>query len=90
MGLAIGLAPFKHIKAFDDLEIFLRAVHADHNDDEDNVKTEDYYSLIADSIGFSDEQVDEYRSLEELTQAMNSTDETESWSAVRNLNRGGY
>ena len=89
LSLAIALAPFKHIKAFDDLEIFLRAVHAEH-DTEDNPKTEDYYSLIAESIGFSDESIDEPKSILELTDDLNSADETESWSAVRNLNRGGY
>jgi hypothetical protein len=86
MALAIALAPFKHLKAFDDLEKFLTSVHA--NVETIEVKTEDYYSLIADSIGFSDDPIDNGRSIEELTQAINSIDETESWSAIRNLNRG--
>jgi hypothetical protein len=89
MALAIALAPFRHIKAFDDLETFLKAIHAEPGDIGE-AKTENYYSLIADSIGFSDDPIDEQRSISELTEAINSTDKTESWSAVRSLGRGGF
>jgi hypothetical protein len=89
MALAIALAPFRHIKAFDDLETFLKAIHAEPGDIGE-AKTEDYYSLIADSIGFNDDPIDEPMSIAELTEAINSKDNAESWSAVRSLGRGGF
>jgi hypothetical protein len=90
MALAISLAPFRHIKAYDDLETFLKAVHRDPLDEEGMAKTEDFYSLIADSIGFSDDDFEDHRSLQELTQDLNSENTEDVWSAVRNINRGGY
>jgi hypothetical protein len=89
MALAIAFAPFKNLKGFDDLEKFLGAVHAS-TIKEGDIKTEDYYSLIADSIGFNDESIDEPMSIQELTEQINSIDENESFSAIRNLTRGGY
>ena len=90
MALAIAFAPFKHLKAFDDLERFLTTIHADIDEDIQTVKTEEYYSMIAESIGFSDDEIDKPKSIMELTEQISSLDETESWSAVRNLSRGGY
>jgi len=89
MSLAISFAPFKHLKAYDDLDTFLKSVHAEIGETE-GVKTEEYYSMIADSIGFSDDAIDEPKSILELTTEINSVDETESFSAIRNLGRGGF
>ncbi len=87
LSLAIALAPFKHIKQYDDLEIFLRSVHAEFSNEEESPKTEDYYSLIADSIGFADEEIDLEYDLEELTDMALNGDQYEAAIAIRNMNR---
>jgi len=87
MALAIALAPFKHIKQYDDLGLFLQSVHAEFSNENDSPKTEDYYSMIADSIGFADEEIDGDFNLEELTDMALYGDEYEAAIAIRNMNR---
>jgi hypothetical protein len=52
MALALCFAPFTHIKAFDDLELFLSAIHAETVDD-DNNRIDKYLSLL-DTGSFTD------------------------------------
>jgi hypothetical protein len=53
MALALCFAPFNHIKAFDDIELFLQAIHADIEDSE-NSQIDKYMSLLDTGSGVDD------------------------------------
>jgi hypothetical protein len=53
MALALCFAPFNHIKAFDDLELFLQAIHADIEVSEDS-QIDTYMSLLDTGSGVDD------------------------------------
>jgi len=85
MSLAIAFAPFMHVKAFDDLELFLSALHIDVIDGQE-VETAEYYSLL-DVGGFSDGNSEYDNSREAILDKINNTfDEDEKFTSIRELN----
>lgn len=87
MSLALLFAPFMHVKAFDDLEMFLNVLHIDADDDDSDINTAEYYSLL-DFGSFNDSEVDPILSRDEiLSKIANSYDPDEQYNAIRQLNR---
>jgi len=84
MSLGIMFAPFMHIKAFDDLELFLSALHIDIEDDK-GLETADFYSLL-DIGGFADGNEDTISREDILDKINNSFDEDERFTSMRELN----
>jgi len=85
MSLALMFAPFMHIKAFDDLEFFLNALHIETVEGEE-VNTAEYYSLL-DVGGFSDGNEEESISRSALFGNVSSAfNEEDKFNAIRELN----
>jgi len=86
MSLAICFAPFMHIKAFDDRELFLNALHIDLEDGVEGLKTDEYYSML-DIGGFSDGNEDTELNRYDILEKLNNTfDEDEEFELQRSLN----
>lgn len=83
MSLAIAMAPFMHIKAFDDLHLFLEAIRVEHIDEADAIQTADFMSVL-DIGSFDNGEVD--NSKESLINRMSSWDEEDSFDAARKFN----
>jgi len=92
MSLAIIFAPFMHIKAFDDFDLFLdvlrKNIDLDTEEDEDGVKTADYYSLLDTDGGFDDGS-DDYTK-DRMLQNMSSYDPDVAFDAMRKINSGAF
>lgn len=87
MSLALMFAPFIHVKAFDDLELFLSAIRIEINEDEDGIDISEYYSLL-DIGGFSDGNEDNGRSRNEILSDIQSFDDIETnFQDLRKVNR---
>ena len=87
MSLAIAFAPFMHIKAFDDLGLFLDVLRVTVDlDEEDSVQTTDFYSML-DTGGSFDDGIEEV-SREELLANLSSYDPDKQFEAIRQINSG--
>jgi len=87
MSLAIAFAPFMHIKAFDDLSMFLEVLRIEPKEDEDGVQTADFYSLL-DTGGSGFDNGEETYTREQMLQDASSYDAEVAFNAVRKLNNG--
>ena len=89
MSLSMLFAPFMHIKAFDDLELFLGSLRIVIGDDGTGAHTADFMSLL-DIGGFDsgEEEVVDMSQQEKLQRIENITNEDEQFEAIRQLNRG--
>lgn len=85
MSLALLFAPFIHIKAFDDLAMFLNVLHIDVNEEND-IGTAEYYSLL-DFGSFNDTETHTITREELLAEAGNDYDPDAQYEAIRQLNR---
>lgn len=87
MALAISFAPFLHLKAYDDLGLFLSALRVDSNEIEDSTELGDFYSML-ESIGGVDDGTDDVYSREDILENIrNSIDIDERLDAVDLLNK---
>jgi len=91
MALAISFAPFLHLKAYDDLSLFLRSLRLDLEDDEEGVTVEDFYSMLEGTGGFDDGSEDSYYDKSSLIEAIrNSNDWDDKMNYIDRLNRGDF
>lgn len=89
MSLAIAFAPFMHIKAFDDLQMFLDVLRVTIDmDDEESVQTSDFYSMLDTDSGFDDGVEEITRS--SLLENTSSYDPDKAFEAMRRLNNGAF
>ncbi len=87
MALAISFAPFLHLKAYDDLNLFLSSLRIEDIDEDDETQLEDFYSMLEGTGGF-DDGTNEYYDKQSLIESIrNSYDEDERFESINRLNK---
>lgn len=86
MSLAISFAPFLHLKAYDDLNLFLSALRLENAEDED-IEVADFYSMLESIGGVDDGSDDAYDRDELLENIRNATDFDDKFESINRLNK---
>jgi len=87
MALAISFAPFLHLKAYDDLNLFLESLRLDLNEDDDSIELEDFYSMLEGIGGVDDGSEDEYSKEHILESIRNSINDEDRFENINTLNK---
>lgn len=86
MSLAIAFAPFLHLKAYDDLNLFLSALRLENSEDED-IEVSDFYSML-ESIGGMDDGIEDIYDKDALLDNIrNSNDWDDKFDSINKLNK---